>query len=282
MKIGFIGQGFIGKNYANDFENRGYLVVRYALEPEYVGNKEKICECDIVFIAVPTPTTPQGFDYSIVEQAVSLVRNGSVAVVKSTLLPGTTQKLQKKFPEKMVIFSPEFLSEATAAYDAAHPFANIIGISSDSSSHWKMADKILAVLPKSDHNFIIKAQAAELFKYTHNIQGFMRVVLSNILYDTADKIGAEWADVKPVMDIDPMMSPWYNSPIHKTGRGAGGNCFIKDMAAFRGFYEMMQTDDSKGIAVLKAMEEKNLDLLKKSNKDQNLVESVYGTQKSVQ
>jgi predicted dinucleotide-binding enzyme len=30
--IGFIGQGFIGKNYANDFEKRGYEVIRYANE----------------------------------------------------------------------------------------------------------------------------------------------------------------------------------------------------------------------------------------------------------
>ena len=57
-KIGFIGQGFIGKNYADDFERRGFEVIRYALEEPYRANKEKIRECDIVFIAVPTPTTP--------------------------------------------------------------------------------------------------------------------------------------------------------------------------------------------------------------------------------
>lgn len=38
MLIGFIGQGFIGKNYADDFENRGYEVVRYALEEPYLKN----------------------------------------------------------------------------------------------------------------------------------------------------------------------------------------------------------------------------------------------------
>ncbi len=39
--IGFIGQGFIGKNYADDFENRGYTVIRYALEEQYIDNKER-------------------------------------------------------------------------------------------------------------------------------------------------------------------------------------------------------------------------------------------------
>ena len=48
--IGFIGQGFIGKSYADDMERRGYTTVRYALEEPYKNNKEKIKECDIVFI----------------------------------------------------------------------------------------------------------------------------------------------------------------------------------------------------------------------------------------
>ena len=56
--IGFIGQGWIGKNYADDFEERGFEVVRYGLEPEFAENKDRIKDCDIVFVAVPTPTRP--------------------------------------------------------------------------------------------------------------------------------------------------------------------------------------------------------------------------------
>ena len=69
-KIGFVGQGYIGKNYADDFENRGFEVIRYALEKPYTKNKDRIKDCDIVFIAVPTPTTPRGFDYSIVRSVI--------------------------------------------------------------------------------------------------------------------------------------------------------------------------------------------------------------------
>ena len=71
-KIGFIGQGWIGKNYADNFEQRGFEVARYGLEAEYNGNKEKIKNCDIVFIAVPTPTTPEGFDCGILKQVIKL------------------------------------------------------------------------------------------------------------------------------------------------------------------------------------------------------------------
>lgn len=49
--IGFIGQGWIGKHYADDFERRGFSVVRYSREAEHHGNMKVIAKCDIVFIA---------------------------------------------------------------------------------------------------------------------------------------------------------------------------------------------------------------------------------------
>ena len=276
MKIGCIGQGFVGKNTADNFEHRGFEVVRYALEPEYKGNAKKIVECDVVFIGVPTPTTPKGFDYSIVESVLKLVPDGGVAVIKSTLLPGTTAKLQDLYPNKIVLFSPEFLCEKTAAYDVANPMMNVIGLSYDSAGHRKAAEAIMKILPKSDHNFIVSAQAAELFKYAHNLNGYFRVILANLLLEVGEKTDVNWADVKTMMDSDIMMSPYYNTPVHKGGRGAGGSCFIKDMAAFRHLYEEKIKDDPLGLEVLKMLEKKNLELLSKTNKDQALVNGVYG------
>lgn len=276
MKIGCIGQGFVGKNTADNFEHRGFEVVRYALEPEYKNNAEKIAECDIIFIGVPTPTTPEGFDYSIVESVLKLVADGAIAVIKSTLLPGTTTKLQDIYPNKIILFSPEFLCEKTAAYDVANPMINVVGLSYDSAGHRKAAEVVMKSLPKSEHNFIVSSQAAELFKYAHNLNGYFRVILANLLFEVGEKNDVNWGDVKSMMDSDIMMSPYYNTPSHKGGRGAGGHCFIKDMAAFRHLYEEQITSDSLGLEVLKALEKKNLELLGKTNKDQDLVDGVYG------
>ena len=276
MKIGFIGQGYVGKHVADDFEARSYSIVRYSLEPVYVGNKDAIASCDVVFVAVPTPSTPDGFDYSIVRSALSLVRSGASVVIKSTLVPGTSERLQKEFPDLVVIFSPEFLSEATAAHDAAHPILNIVGTTNDTEIQNHAAKEVMALLPLSINQFYSTATAAEIFKYAHNIQGYMRVILSNLLYDVSSVLNADWEQVRRMMDIDPMMSPYYNSPIHKTGRGAGGHCFIKDMAAFRMLYSDVCAQDTDGLAVLTSMEKKNLELLKVTNKDQDLVEGVYG------
>jgi UDPglucose 6-dehydrogenase len=279
MKIGCVGQGFVGKNIANDFVARGYDVVRYGLEEEYVGNKDRIADCDVVFIAVPTPTTPSGFDASIVEEALGLVGRAKIAVIKSTLLPGTTERLQDAFPQIVIIFSPELLSERTAAYEVANPMMNVIGLSYDTAGHRKAGTTVLSLLPPSPHNFIVTARAAELYKYAHNLQGYFRVILSNLLFEVAEKQDIDWGEVKSMMNSDVYMSPYYNNPVHKGGRGAGGNCFIKDMAAFRDHYSELVPEDTRGLLVLQALEKKNLELLHATGKSKHIIEGVYGTKK---
>ena len=118
LLIGFIGQGFIGKNYADDFEDRNFNIIRYDLE-NYKNNKEKIKNCAIVFIAVPTPTTINGFDSSILENVLSLVGENKIAVIKSTIQVGTTRTLQNKYKDITIIHSPEFLTEKDAKKDAS-------------------------------------------------------------------------------------------------------------------------------------------------------------------
>lgn len=292
-KIGFIGQGWIGKNYADDFERRGYEVVRYALEEPYLENIDKIKDCDIVFIAVPTPSTPKGFDDSIVRAALELIAPGAVAVIKSTLLPGTTNRLQMDFPDLFITHSPEFLTEATAAHDAAHPKRNIIGYAMENDEHKKMAESVLSVLPKAKYELICRAKEAEFVKYGGNNWFYFKVVFVNLLYDLAESLGVDYDVVREAMSEDPRVGKSHLIPVHKSGsigsdnfdlfvktengggRGAGGHCFIKDFAAFREIYEKIIKDE-KGIALLKAMEEKNIDLLVKSNKDIDLLAGVYG------
>ena len=114
MTIGVIGQGWVGKNYADHFEDRGFKVIRYALEQPYIQNKEMISLCDIVFIAVPTPSTPTGFDDRHVLDGLRLVGKGKIAVIKSTIPLGTTKRLAELHPDKYVLHIPEFLREAHA------------------------------------------------------------------------------------------------------------------------------------------------------------------------
>ncbi len=282
--IGFVGQGFIGKNYADDFEKRGFTVTRYAMEEPYRQNKEKIKACDIVFIAVPTPTTTDGYDYSIIEKVLPLIGKGKIAVIKSTMLPGTTEELQKLFPDIFVFHSPEFLREKTASYDAAHPDRNIIGVPVENSKTRDAAKKVLSVLPKAPFEAVLSSAEAELVKYGGNDFFYVKVVYINMLYDVAKKLGCRWQQVRDAMMADPRIGPSHMDPVHKSGhltdtdeggRGAGGHCFIKDFAAFTLLYEKL-VGDKTGIDVLHAFVEKNNELLRASGKDLDLLEGVYG------
>ncbi len=273
--IGFIGQGFIGKNYSDDFEARGFKVIRYAKEKQYLENKDLIKTCDIVFIAVPTPTTPKGYDDSIIRSVLPLVGAGKIAVLKSTILPGLTRKIQKDFKNITVVHSPEFLSETTAAYDASHPHANIIGIPQRTPKYLKAAKLAHSVLPKASFQTTVLSEEAELIKYAHNCAGYTQVIFFNMVYDLAQKMGASWKSVQTALSYDPYIAKRYINPVHKTGRGAGGHCFIKDFSAFSSVYSKV-VKDPVGSAVLKAMEKKNIDLLRKSKKDLDLLKGVYG------
>jgi len=275
-RIGFIGQGWIGKAYADNFEVRGYEVVRYALEKQYVKNKDRIKECDIVFIAVWTPTTSKGFDMSVVETVLPLVGKGKIAVIKSTILPGTTQTLQKKFPEITLLFSPEFLSIASHVHDAAHPFVNLVGLPVEDSKHYLAAERVMKVLPKAPYGSICKSAEAEIFKYTHNASGYAQVILFNLMYDLAQKFGANWDVVNRAIQADPLISKRYSNPVHKSGRGAGGGCFIKDIAALRAHFKKHLPGDKTALKVFEAMEAKNIDLLLSTDKDLDLLKGVYG------
>jgi UDPglucose 6-dehydrogenase len=275
VTIGFIGQGWIGRHYADEFEARMYNTVRYSLEPEYIGNKEKIKDCEIVFIAVPTPTTEDGFDDSIVENALSCVGEGNTAVIKSTLLPGTTEKLQQRHPNIFVVHSPEFLVEKTAALDAAKPKRNLIGIPVDTPTYHAIAETILKVLPEAPYNKIMSSRDAELIKYAGNCFLFTKVLFMNMLYDLAQAQGCDFETISEAMMHDPRIGDSHMQPVHSSGRGAGGHCFIKDFEAFRRLYREI-TQDALGMQILTNSVRFNNKLLIESNKDLDLLEGVYG------
>lgn len=283
-KIGFIGQGWIGKNYADDFEKRGYEVVRFSLEEPYIQNKSKITECDLVFIAVPTPTTESGFDDSYVRDALTNVGQGNVAIIKSTIPVGTTKRLQKDNPTITIFHSPEFLREKTAAHDAANPDRNIVGIPEDIIEVQNLAHKVLEVLPDAPYQKIMDSNDAELVKYAGNCFLYSKVLFMNMLYDVVDKSGGNWKLVREALIHDPRVGISHTEPVHASGhdtsksdglRGAGGHCFIKDFEVFREMYDQF-VSDGFGTDLLRAKSEYNRRLLVQSGKDLDLVESVFG------
>lgn len=106
--------------------------------------------------------------------------------------------------------------------------------------------------------------------------GYTQIILFNLMYDLGQKFGVNWDVVNRAIQHDPLISNRYANPIHKSGRGAGGGCFIKDVAALNAHIKKHLPHDKLAHKVLEAMEAKNIDLLTSTNKDLDLLEGVYG------
>jgi nucleotide sugar dehydrogenase len=226
-------------------------------------------------VAVPTPTTPEGFDDSIVRGTIELVGKGKTVVIKSTLLPGTTESIQRQYPDVKVMHSPEFLSVATAKHDAENPTRNIVGIPVDTAEYHAAAEEVLKVLPKANYSVVCSAREAEFIKYGRNALGFVRVVFINLFYDLVAKQGVNWDVIRQAMSADPDNGPTYMNPIHKSGRGAGGACFIKDFEALSRMYKDL-VGDEQGQRIFDSLSDKNIALLLGTNKDLELLRGVHG------
>lgn len=282
--IGFIGQGFIGKHMADDFVARDYDVVRYALEPAYVDNRAAIADCEIVFVAVPTPTTPAGFDDHMLRDALDVPALGSIVVIKSTVAPGTTKVLQQDFPELTLLHAPEFLREKSAAADTAKPERTIIGLPEQSSQHTAAAATVLAVLPKAPYELVCDSTEAELIKYGGNSFLALKVVFMNLLYNLAAANEVSYDTIAAAMVADPRIGNSHmqvldssGHPGAPVGRGAGGHCFPKDMEVLQRVYAAACPEDAMGVDLLRQIIATNNQLLRDSGKDLDLLESIYGT-----
>ena len=148
----------------------------------------------------------------------------------------------------------------------------------DTPEHKKAAKFVHSVLPKARDNFTVKSIEAELIKYSHNCSGYTQIIFFNLMYDLSQKMGADWKAIEEVIKVDPFIPNRYATPVHKSGRGAGGHCFIKDFAAFREVYGKM-VPDSSGLRILKSMEKKNIELLRASGKDADILKGVYNIDK---
>ena len=111
---------------------------------EYLKNKEldltatldaekAYSDAEFVIIAAPTNYDPNKnyFDTSAVENVIETVlkynRNAYI-VIKSTIPVGYTEQIRKKYDNKRILFSPEFLRESKALYDNLYPSRIIVGV----------------------------------------------------------------------------------------------------------------------------------------------------------
>lgn len=236
-KLGLIGYGVVGKALGSVFSSKFELFIYDKYMPEYSDLNKVLKYCNELFVAVPTPMNPEGgIDLSYVKSALSSIKEGLreikkksiIVVLRSTIIPGTTEQLQKEFPNLKLVFNPEFLTERTYLEDMHNTARVVLG---GNKKDCKQIEKIYRKLfPKAKY-IITDSRTAEMIKYSANVTLAGQVIIANELFQICKKLGVDWSFVREAIILDPLIGKNNNVPGPDGDLGFGGKCLPKDLNA---------------------------------------------------
>lgn len=234
MIIGIIGQGFVGNAIYQKFKNY-YNVLTFDLDNSKCNSTEKelIDNSEVIFVCLPTPMNQDGScNVDIVEGVIKKINDTSkdkIVVIKSTIVPGTTDKLNSKYENITIAFNPEFLTERNAIEDYENQNRIILG--GPRTATTKLKQVFSKVFPKAE---IIKTDSthAEMVKYLINTFLSVKVSFANEIYQLCGKLSIDYDKVVEYATHDERLgnSHW-SVPGHDGDFGFGGHCFPKDLSA---------------------------------------------------
>jgi UDPglucose 6-dehydrogenase len=212
-----------------------------------INQTEKaVLETDLTFNAVGTPNRPDGsIDLQFIEtsthdigKALNKKSTYHVVVIKSTVVPGTTQDLVKPILEKEskkkcgldfgLCMNPEFLRQGSAFEDTLNTDRIVIG-----EYDRKSGDTLENVYKdfygkKMPRTIRTSTSTAELIKYASNSMLATKISFINTIANICEKIpGADVEVVATAMGLDKRIGPLFLN----AGLGYGGSCFPKDVKA---------------------------------------------------
>ena len=217
MKIGIAGLGILGSTIYNTLRSKHEVTV-YDPPKKLFGD---LWECDVVFICVPVDNKSGKQDLSNVVDVLKKTNPMSAIFLRSTVLPGTTDKLKKKY-KRIMWAMPEFLTERRAAEDF-HNLPILTG------GGWI----VLGDLFPGKEMLIMSNVEAELSKYGHNVLGTMKVFTANLIHRQVMKFKANKDKVKDGILMSKLINDVHiDCPGPDGKKGFAGKCFPKDLKAF--------------------------------------------------
>ncbi len=267
MKIGIIGQGFVGNAVYQKFKNF-YDVLTFDIDNSKCNSTFKlVAECKYIFICLPTPMNKDGScNIDIVSKVIgdlNKISKSEGLILKSTVPPGTTEQLNQMFLNVEIVFNPEFLTERNAVSDYENQNRIILGGPRPVTSNLKQV--FSRVFPKCH---IIKTGSghAEMVKYLTNCFLATKVSFANEMYDLCTKLELDYDKVIEYAKFDNRLgdSHW-NVPGHDGDFGFGGHCFPKDMNAIISLTKKLESTNN----LLKSTLKTN-DLVRKNRDWENM------------
>lgn len=258
-KVAIIGYGYVGKAMHKIFPDA--LVYDPALFiTDNDGNKNKLDvngvnvaseneineKCSLAIVCVPTP--PKGMreqrvrddedefleaDLGIVKDTISWL-DTPLILIKSTIPPGTTDRLIHIYDTQKICFSPEYIGEGKYYVPPKYPDPEdprkhdfmIIG------GEEKVCDEILAYfierLGPAKTYFKCSAVEAECVKYMENTWGAMKVTFCNEWFEMCQRFGASYNTVREGWLLDSRVERMHTA-VFTGKRGFGGKCYPKDL-----------------------------------------------------
>ena len=194
MKVGIVGNGFVGKA-TKILECKDIEIKAYDINPDLchpLGLKlSDMKECDVIFVSVPTPMSKDGSVYTGIVQNVlndlKQIQFQNFIVIRSTVPPGTCDNLN-------CYFMPEFLTEKNFLEDFKNNPLWIFGVLNKSKDALfkKTITQILNLAHKnkciySNNIKFMLNKEAEMVKYFRNTCLYVKVGYCNEIYEYCQK-----------------------------------------------------------------------------------------------
>jgi UDPglucose 6-dehydrogenase len=248
--IGICGYGYVGMGMHRMFENWVTAIYSPHLTPEKVlpfensevrFEKESFVDVDLVVVSVPTAMKENGqCDTSIVDETIKWLHEVGVklVVIKSTIEPGTTDRLQKEYPDMDIVFSPEYMGEGkyfTPPWlypDPVNPVSHgFMVMGGKDEAMEKVAQVFVKKMGPHTKFVFMPAKEAEIVKYLENIWGSQKVIFMNEMYECIKALGGNFYRVREGWAADPRVERMHTA-VFERARGFSGKCYPKDLRAF--------------------------------------------------
>lgn len=241
MNVLCVGFGYVGKAYALLLRELGHEVlvitaddktyadaVNYGFRTLY-KQREKF---DVAVIAVPTPTTKDKQDITILDSVLSQLKIRPTIkniIIKSTILPENIVKLEKKYKKKGQGFYlyPEFLEAKNPIGGVFNQTCCVFG----KRGEWTFKEKFfISALFGLDRNIITftTLETASMLKYIHNIWLSCNVSFWNAVMRCTKQFDADYELILK----ETHKSKYFGTHPWSIGTAYGGTCLPKDIKAF--------------------------------------------------